>query len=161
MPVFVRLIFILLNTSWVEPKLTACIQVWLLGPTLNSSWESLHLVWPPLALNTWILFELNSWILFERLYCIVFEVIFFQHFPEFFRFRLSLNYFSVQVILYGLYNIQVWTLWRLVLDCQCFISCFCLQIRFHCISSALGIIIMLKNKTIPNQSLSRRNVIMN
>ena len=87
---------------------------------------------------------------------------FLSAFPEFFfRFRLSFISFSVQVIRYCLYNIQVWTLWRPVHDCQCFISCFSLQIWFHCISSVLGIVIMLKNKTIPNQALSRRNGMMN
>ena len=33
--------------------------------------------------------------------------------------------------------------------------------RFHCIRSVLGIIIMLKNKTVPNQALSRRNGMIN
>ena len=56
------------------------------------------------------------------------------------------------MIPYCLYNIQVW---GSVDECQCFISCFSLQIWFHCISSVLGIVIMLKNKTIPNKALSK------
>ena len=67
---------------------------------------------------------------------------FLQCFPEFFfRLRLSFISFSVQVIPYCLYNIQVLTLWRPVYDCQCFIICFSLQIWFHCISSVLGIML--------------------
>ena len=50
---------------------------------------------------------------------------FLQYFPEFFfRFRLSLISFSVQVIPYCLYNIQVWTLWRPVHDFYCFITLY-------------------------------------
>ena len=50
-------------------------------------------------------------------------------------------------------------LWRPVHDCQCFISSFSLQIWFHCISSVLGIIVILKTKTVPN-TLSWRNGMM-
>lgn len=76
--------------------------------------------------------------------------------PRVLCFRLFFISFSVQVIPYCLYNIQVRTLWRLVYDCQCFITCFSLQMWFYCISSVLGIEIMLINKTISIQALSRR-----
>ena len=79
---------------------------------------------------------------------------FLQYFPEFFfRIRLSFISFSFQVIPYCLYNIQVWTLWRLCVFSAKFDS-------GTGISSVLGIIVILKNKTVPNQTLSWRNGMM-
>lgn len=67
-------------------------------------------------------------------------------FQQIFRFRLSFVSFSVQLILYCLYNVQVRVL-------SAFIT---LQIRFLRLSSALELVVTLRTKTVADRVLSGR-----
>ena len=149
-----------------EPLLCCLGHMFWVSTFLNkmaSQGKIQYLVWPPLT-HKHTLNSFGETVLKFSLVIFWYIILgFLQYFPEFFfRFRLSFISFSVQVIPYCLYNIQVWTLWRPVHDCQCFISCFSLQIWFHWdLAVCLGSLSCWKIKTIPNQALSRRNGMMN
>ena len=58
-------------------------------------------------------------------------------------------------------NTQIRTVWNPVHYCPGSVSCFPSKIWFQCTSRVLWIILMLKNKAVPNQTLFRTSSMMN